>query len=48
MKNLYRIFNHKGAHICNQVASSEEEAVELARDFYGHRSARRAEFVRVW
>ena len=46
MKNIYRITNKNGVHLCYQVAASEEDAVYAARNFYGHRGAKFAEFVR--
>lgn len=47
MKNLYEIKNAKGQHLCFQVATSPEEALEAARVYYGHKSAAFADFVRV-
>lgn len=46
MKNLYKIISGTGVTLCYQVASSEAEAVELAR-MYGHTSAKKARFARV-
>lgn len=45
MKSLYEITTRTGLHLCYQVASNESDAVSFAR-MYGHRSARRAVFVR--
>lgn len=45
MKNLYEIKNHKGAHVCYQVAKTPKEAVEFAV-MYGHRSAKVAVPIR--
>jgi len=46
MKSLYRIKNAFGVLLCYQVADNGEEAVRLAKDFYGFRTARHAEFIR--
>lgn len=45
-KNLYEIKNHKGAHLCYQVAENEKDAVETARIYYGYKSAKVAVFIR--
>ena len=45
MKSLYNIVNCYGVHLCYQVGRSEQDALGFAR-MYGHRSARRAVFVR--
>ena len=47
MKNLYNIKNAKGIHLCYQVASTPEEALETAKSYYGHKSAAFADFIRV-
>lgn len=46
MKNLYKVTNKAGKTLCFQVAKTEQEAVSAARNYYGHRTAARAEFVR--
>lgn len=46
MKNLYEIKNHKGIHLCYQVAKNEKDAVETARIYYGYKSAKVAVFIR--
>lgn len=46
MKNLYRITNKAGATLCFQVAKSESDAVAAAKNYYGHKGAAKAEFVR--
>lgn len=46
MKNLYRIIDARGITLCHQIGTSERDALNSARVYYGFRSARRAEFVR--
>lgn len=46
MKNLYSITNKNGVHLCYQVAASEEDAVYAAKNYYGAKGAKNAEFVR--
>lgn len=46
MKNLYRITNKNGVTLCFQVAASGEDAVYAAKNFYGAKGAKNAEFVR--
>lgn len=44
MKNLYRITNKAGIHLCYQVAKCEADAISFAR-MYGHKAVK-AVFVR--
>lgn len=44
-KSLYRITDKNGSTLCFQVASNKDDAIDFAK-MYGHRSARKAEFVR--
>ena len=46
MKSLYRIKNVFGVLLCYQVADNKAEAVRLAKDFYGFKTAKQAEFIR--
>jgi len=46
--NLYEITDRYGRHLCYQGGRSEAEALESARDYYGHSGAKRATFVREW
>lgn len=46
MKNLYAITSRKGIHLCYQVAESEQDAVHIAKIYYGHRAAYKARFIR--
>ena len=46
--NLYEITDRYGRHLCYQGGLSESEALESARDYYGHTGAKRATFVREW
>lgn len=39
MKNTYAIKNKFGKVICHQVATSEGEALTIAKNYYGHISA---------
>lgn len=45
-KALYRITNKSGVTLCWQVAFSESDAVKTARNSYGHKGAKNAEFIR--
>jgi len=46
MKSLYRIKNVFGVLLCYQVADNERDAIQLAKDFYGFKTAKQAEFIR--
>ena len=46
MKSLYRIKNVFGVLLCYQVADNKKDAVRLAKNFYGFRTAKNAEFIR--
>lgn len=45
MKNLYSILSRNEVHLCYQVASSEKEAISLAK-IYGIKGVSKAVFVR--
>ena len=46
MKSLYRIKNVFGVLLCFQVADNKKDAIRLAKDFYGFRTAKHVEFIR--
>jgi len=45
MKSIYRIKNVFGVLLCYQVADNKKDAIRLAKDFYGFRTAKHAEFI---
>ena len=45
MKAMYEVMDKNGAHLCYQVATSEEDAVYTAKAHYGHKRAHHAKRV---
>lgn len=46
MKSLYEIVSKNGVHLCYQVAKTGSDAVYAAKNYYGHKRAANAIFVR--